>query len=182
MFSKRNRKHVLRVSIELQKHSWKFGRTRKSCKKTLVCGLCSHSISRPPKLPLVSHRDNQCLRILISSLSEKPIVWKLIKNLHSRKRLTSDRKAKIVLKKEIMVNSAILHAVPACHMFNSRVKYILLPGLRNKARHSRKLFFPKCSHVPFFLDDFGFFFSELWFYCVSKQAISVMTLTEGVLL
>ena len=28
MFSKTNRKHVLRVSIELYKHEWKFGRTR----------------------------------------------------------------------------------------------------------------------------------------------------------
>ena len=34
VFSKRNRKHVLRVSIELYKHSWKFGRTRKSCGNT----------------------------------------------------------------------------------------------------------------------------------------------------
>ena len=34
LFSKRNRKHVLHVSIELYKHSWKFGRTRKSCGDT----------------------------------------------------------------------------------------------------------------------------------------------------
>ena len=34
MFCKRNGKHVLRVSIELYKHSWKFGRTRKSCGNT----------------------------------------------------------------------------------------------------------------------------------------------------
>jgi len=32
VFSKRNRKHVLRVSIELQQHSWKFGRTWKHWK------------------------------------------------------------------------------------------------------------------------------------------------------
>ena len=36
LFSKRNGKHVLRVSIELYKHSWKFGRTRKSCGNTRV--------------------------------------------------------------------------------------------------------------------------------------------------
>ena len=34
MFSKRNRKHVLRACIELKKHSSKFGRTRKSCGNT----------------------------------------------------------------------------------------------------------------------------------------------------
>ena len=36
VFSKRNRKHVLRVSIGLYKHSWKFGRSRKSCVAFLV--------------------------------------------------------------------------------------------------------------------------------------------------
>ena len=36
MLSKRNRKHVLCVSIELKKHSWKFGRTRKSCGNTCL--------------------------------------------------------------------------------------------------------------------------------------------------
>ena len=38
-FSKRNRKHVLRVSIELWKHSWKFEKTFKSCGNTrlLAC-------------------------------------------------------------------------------------------------------------------------------------------------
>ena len=34
LFSKRNRKHVLRVSIGLQEHSWKFGRIRKSWSNT----------------------------------------------------------------------------------------------------------------------------------------------------
>ena len=39
VFSERNKKHVLRVSIELQKLSWKFWRTWKSCENThlLAC-------------------------------------------------------------------------------------------------------------------------------------------------
>ena len=32
--SKRNKKHVLYVSVELEKHSWKFDRSRKSCRNT----------------------------------------------------------------------------------------------------------------------------------------------------
>ena len=34
LFSKRNRKHFLCVSIKLWKHSWKFGRTQKNCGNT----------------------------------------------------------------------------------------------------------------------------------------------------
>ena len=34
VFSKRNRKHALHVSIELKKHLWKFVRTRKGCGNT----------------------------------------------------------------------------------------------------------------------------------------------------
>ena len=38
----RNRKHVLRVSVELQKHQWKFGRTRNAV-GTRAAGECFHS-------------------------------------------------------------------------------------------------------------------------------------------
>ena len=47
MFSKRNRKHVFRVSTRES-----LGELEKAV-ETLACGSCSHSISRSPKLPLV---------------------------------------------------------------------------------------------------------------------------------
>ena len=43
VLSKRNRKLVLRVSIELQKHSWKLGRTRKSWGNTRHVSFPQHS-------------------------------------------------------------------------------------------------------------------------------------------
>ena len=52
VFSKRNRKHVLRVSIELLETRESLGELEKAV-ETLACGLCSHNISRSPKLPLV---------------------------------------------------------------------------------------------------------------------------------
>ena len=36
VFSKKNRKHVLRASIELQKHSRKFGRNRKKSTRVSI--------------------------------------------------------------------------------------------------------------------------------------------------
>ena len=53
MFSKRNIKHVLRVSIELWKHSRKFGRTRKSCGNTRLRLVFRQHFSFSHRLPLV---------------------------------------------------------------------------------------------------------------------------------
>jgi len=58
LFSKRNRKHVLCVStiyrvIHVKNASGSLGELEKAV-ETLVCvGLCFHSISRSPKLPLL---------------------------------------------------------------------------------------------------------------------------------
>lgn len=46
--------------------------------------------------------------------------------------INNDRKVKIVLKKEILVNSATVRAAPVCNMLNNSVKYTFLPGLRNQ--------------------------------------------------
>ena len=48
VFSKRNRKDVLCVSIKLQKRMWKFERAM----ETLAYGSCSHNIPPTPKLLL----------------------------------------------------------------------------------------------------------------------------------
>ena len=53
--------------------------------------------------------------------------------------VNSHCKVKIVLKKEIIVNSATVHAAPACNM----LKYTFLPELRNKAGALEKTLFPK---------------------------------------
>ena len=51
VFSKRNRKHVTRVYIELYTRG-SLGELEKAV-ETLTRDLCSHSISRSPKLPRV---------------------------------------------------------------------------------------------------------------------------------
>ena len=53
VFSKRNRKHVLRVPIELYRNTRESLRELEKAVETLACGSCSHSISRSPKLSLV---------------------------------------------------------------------------------------------------------------------------------
>ena len=54
LFSKGNRRHVLRVSIELQKLTLeKVLESSDKAVEKLACGSFSHSISRSPKLPLV---------------------------------------------------------------------------------------------------------------------------------
>ena len=58
VFSKRNRKHVLCVSIELWKHSWKFGRTRKSCGNTRLS-------ARVPTAFLVLPNFHSCFYLTI---------------------------------------------------------------------------------------------------------------------
>ena len=50
LFYKRNRKHPPPCSHTLEKHSWKFGRTRNTCP---MWARVPTSISRSPKLPLV---------------------------------------------------------------------------------------------------------------------------------
>ena len=52
VFSKRNGKHVLRVSIELQKHRESLGELKKAV-ETLAYGSYPQSISRSPKHPLL---------------------------------------------------------------------------------------------------------------------------------
>ena len=44
--------NMYRVSIELYKHEWKFGRTRNAV-GTRAAGECFHSFSRSPKLSRV---------------------------------------------------------------------------------------------------------------------------------
>ena len=52
VFSKRNKKHVLRVSIEFTNSRESLGELEKAV-ETLACGSCFHNIYRSPKLPLV---------------------------------------------------------------------------------------------------------------------------------
>ena len=52
LFCHGNRKHVLHVSIKLQKHSWKFGRTLKKLWKYSPVHSRSHRISCSPKLAI----------------------------------------------------------------------------------------------------------------------------------
>ena len=53
VFSKRNRKHVLRVSIEFYKNTLDSLGELKKAVETLAYGSCSHCFSRSPKHPLV---------------------------------------------------------------------------------------------------------------------------------
>ena len=52
VFSKRNRRHVLSVLVELEKNTRESLGELEKAVETLACGLCSHSISRSTKLPL----------------------------------------------------------------------------------------------------------------------------------
>ena len=52
VFFKRNRKHVLQVSVSYRNTHESLGELEEAV-ETLACGSCSHSISHSPKLPLV---------------------------------------------------------------------------------------------------------------------------------
>ena len=62
VFYLRNRKHVLRVSIDRNTRE-SLGELEKAV-ETLACGSCSHSISRSPKLSNFPSLFSQCIFIV----------------------------------------------------------------------------------------------------------------------